>query len=84
MKGVVGVSKQGQPDEEQRGNGEDLSVPMWVWTLLGFALLTAVVIVVIIWGGGRQAEPESEMEPTTETVIEEPATEPTTTNAVTP
>ena len=39
----------------------DLSVPMWVWTLLGFVLVVAVVIVVIIVGGGRatQSEPNT-------------------------
>lgn len=55
-------------DDEPRA-AEDLSVPMWVWTLLGFALLTAVVIVVIIWGGGKRddaTEPMT-MEPAAET-----------------
>ncbi len=72
------MSEQGQPDEEQRGGGEDLSVPMWVWTLLGFALLTAVVIVVIIWGGGTRNELDEETGPTTQELIEEPATAATT------
>ena len=33
---------------------QDLSVPMWVWTLIGFALVTAVLIIVIIRGGGAE------------------------------
>ena len=51
---------------------QDLSVPMWVWTLLGFALVVAVIIVVIIWGGGQGrptdqgTEGQSEMTSTTE------------------
>ena len=74
------MTESGQSDEETRPDAEDLSVPMWVWTLLGFALLTAVVIVVIIWGGARQAVPEGESEagPTTETILGEPTTGPTT------
>ena len=36
---------------------QDLSMPMWVWTLLGFVLVVAVIIVVIIIGGGRQTTP---------------------------
>ena len=59
-------------EEQQPSQAQDLSVPMWVWTLLGFALVVAVIIVVIIWGGGqaRQADPgtegQSEMTSTTE------------------
>jgi hypothetical protein len=30
---------------------------MWVWTLLGFAVVTAVVIIVIIKGGAQQPVP---------------------------
>jgi hypothetical protein len=45
-------------EEDGPGVGEDLSVPMWVWTLLGFAAVTAVVIVAIILGGrGGEASP---------------------------
>ena len=69
-------------DEEPAAQGEDLSVPMWVWTLLGFALVTAVVIVVIMWGGARQEEPAEtyDVEPAlTQPAEMEPAeTQPTT------
>ena len=44
-------------DEESTGggdSGQDLSVPMWVWTLIGFAVVTTVVIIVIIRGGGTE------------------------------
>ena len=42
------------------GGGEDLAVPMWVWTVLGFTLLMAVLIVVFIRGGARlETPPES-------------------------
>jgi hypothetical protein len=47
----------GEQRDGMRADGgrevEDLSVPMWVWTLLGFALVVAVIIVVIISGGGQ-------------------------------
>jgi hypothetical protein len=33
---------------------QDLSVPMWVWTLIGFALVVAIIIIAIIWGGGQR------------------------------
>jgi hypothetical protein len=51
--------------EEQSPPPQDLSVTMWVWTLLGFALVVAVIIVVIIWGGGqpRQTGPATEGQP---------------------
>ena len=42
---------------EEAGRGpDDLSIPMWVWTLLGFTLVTAVVIIVIIWGGAKKTD----------------------------
>ena len=52
-----GVGERGQADEVETAAaaGEDLSVPMWVWTLLGFTLVTAVVIIVIIWGGAQKS-----------------------------
>ena len=79
------MSEPGQLDDGTRGDGEDLSIPMWVWTLLGFALLTAVAIVVIIWGGASRAErdAETELSPMTETVVEDPATGPATQPAAT-
>ena len=47
---------------------QDLSVPMWVWTLIGFAVVTAVLIIVIIRGGGAQdATPDETMEVPAET-----------------
>jgi hypothetical protein len=35
---------------------QDLSVPMWVWTLIGFAVVTAVLIIVIIRGGAADED----------------------------
>jgi hypothetical protein len=46
------VSDDGPADKEDLP--QDLSVPMWVWTLLGFALVTAILIIVIIQGGAKQ------------------------------
>ena len=46
------MSEREPGDEEEEV--QDLSVPMWVWTVLGFALLVAVVIIVIIWGGAKR------------------------------
>lgn len=44
-------------DDNQAAAGPaDLSIPMWVWTLLGFAAITAVVIIVIIWGGTKKQD----------------------------
>jgi hypothetical protein len=37
-------------EQPHGGGGEDLSVPMWVWTLLGFAAVIAVIVIVIIVG----------------------------------
>jgi hypothetical protein len=45
--------------DEEVVRQQDLSVPMWVWTLLGFVLVVAVIIVVIIIGGG-QATPNEQ------------------------
>ena len=39
------------PTGEEDAPQQDLSVPMWVWTLIGFAVVTAVLIIVIIRGG---------------------------------
>ena len=52
------MSEQRRRDERRDASDDqaaqqDLSVPMWVWTLIGFALVVAVIIVVIIWGGGQ-------------------------------
>ena len=57
----------------------DFSVPWWVWVILGFTLLMAVVIVIIIWGGATAPQPAAEpAQPVVEEVAEEPATEPST------
>lgn len=57
----TGDGRTGEAGDEQP-QAQDLSVPMWVWTLLGFTLVVAVIIVVIIWGGGqaRQTDPGTE------------------------
>jgi hypothetical protein len=72
-------------EEEPAGTGEDLSVPMWVWTLLGFALVTAVLIVVIIRGGaGRGADQTETYEDDPTAAETQPAdTQPTTEPAAT-
>ena len=58
-------------DEESSGgdSGQDLSVPMWVWTLIGFAVVTTVVIIVIIRGGAAE-EPGVAPEETTDVPAE--------------
>ena len=48
---------------------QDLSVPMWVWTLIGFAVVTTVVIIVIIRGGAAD-EPATSPDETTDVPAE--------------
>ena len=48
---------------------QDLSVPMWVWTVIGFVAVTTVVIIVIIRGGAAE-EPPVAPDETTEAVAE--------------
>src|SRR5688572_5501877 len=48
---------------EGRAGADDLSIPMWVWTLLGFTLVTAVVIIVIIWGAAKKPAVAPEEDP---------------------
>lgn len=53
------MTEQGPPDEapeEQAAAPADMSMPIWVWVILGFALVMAVVIVMIIWAGGGGSE----------------------------
>jgi hypothetical protein len=49
------VTEEGPPDEATQPP-TDMSVPIWVWVILGFALVMAVVIVMIIWAGGGGTE----------------------------
>ena len=47
------MADDGQPgDQAEVVPAQDLSVPIWVWVVLGFAGVMAVVIVMIIWAGG--------------------------------
>jgi hypothetical protein len=69
-----------EQQRDQRANDDegvqqpDLSVPMWVWTLLGFVLVVAVIIVVIIIGGGRGTQTDQNLGGQPETMS---TTEPT-------
>jgi hypothetical protein len=64
------VSEQESDDE---GEMQDLSVPMWVWTVLGFALVVAVVIIVIIWGGAKRGGMQDPSEVIDESAETQPA-----------
>ena len=62
-------------DQEPVDDGEmqDLSVPMWVWTVLGFALIVSVVIILIIWGGAKRAGVGTPADAVDESVETQPA-----------
>ena len=83
------MSEEGPLVDEEQGeehHPSDLSVPWWVWVILGFALVMAVVIVIIIWSGGGSAPEgtqgpdaaEVEEEYVDEEYVDEEAAEPTT------
>ena len=77
-----GPVDEGGDEEVDGGAAEDFSVPMWVWTVLAFVLLMAVVIVVIIRGGAKRdvpAEPGGAGAGAAVTQpVEEPVTQPAT------
>jgi hypothetical protein len=60
---VKPTSEQNETAETEPVAGDDLSIPMWVWTVLGFVLIVAVVIVVIIFGGGKRRQPGGDSTP---------------------
>ena len=79
------MTEDGPPDEKVEAPPQDLSVPIWVWVILGFAMVMAVVIVMIIWaGGGKPPDPgpdeeqEVVVEEEEEAALEEAETQPAT------
>lgn len=71
-----GATKEQRVSEQEPGDDvemQDLSVPMWVWTLLGFALIVAVVTIVIIWGGAKRGGAELPVDTGDESAETQPA-----------
>ena len=66
--GVGNVSERGSAGDENVGE-PDLSVPMWVWTVIGFVAVTTIVIIVIIRGGAAE-EPQVAPDETTDVPAE--------------
>src|SRR3954468_8658331 len=85
--GSVSEQRPNQRARDEAGDevayAQDLSVPMWVWTLLGFVLVVAVIIVVIIWGGGQKQPANDGTGSTPETMSTTEPAEPETMPATT-
>ena len=65
-------------DDAAEEAAEDFSVPMWVWTVLAFVLLMAVVIVVIIRGGAKRGGARGDGSETSGAAVTQPVEQPAT------